>query len=89
MRIKSNFVLQSVADEFIVVPIAEEASKMHGIIKLNKSGAYIWNMMLDGKQSAEDIENALITEYYIDRSKAHIDLETFLKQIHELGCIED
>ena len=50
MKIKDNYVLQTMADEYIVVPVGEEADRVHGIIKLNETGAFLWKRMAGEKQ---------------------------------------
>ena len=51
MKIKDNYVLQEVAKEYLVVPIAEEADRLQGIIRLNESGAFLWKYLESGTDS--------------------------------------
>ena len=88
MRIKDSFVLQEIADEFIVVPVAEDADRLRGIIKLNETGAFLWRYMVEHSASMEELVAALASQYKIDKQKATIDIETFIKQIDGLGCLE-
>ena len=66
MKIKDNYVLQTMADEYIVVPVGEEADRVHGIIKLNETGAFLWKRMAGEKTSSEELEGILMAEYPVD-----------------------
>jgi hypothetical protein len=88
MKIKDNFVLQNVADEYLVVPIAEEADRLHGVIKLSKTGAFLWEILLKGINSISELDTALAQEYGIDQSLAHKDVEVYLSQLEAIGCLE-
>ena len=89
MKIKNNYVLQAIADEYLVVPIAEEADRLHGVIKLNETGAFLWNYLVKGVDSKAEMETAIMHEYNIDQSSAHQDVESFLSQLGAIGCLED
>jgi len=88
MRINDCFVLQEIADEFIVVPVAEEAERLHGIIKLNETGAFIWRYLSEKSATREEIIRALQSEYKIEKEKATFDTDTFIKKIDSFGCIQ-
>lgn len=88
MRIKKNYVLQTIADEYIVVPIADEADRLHGVIKLNKTGAFLWNYLEGQHRSHENLVNAIIQEYGIEHAVACNDVDTFIDQLKSIGSIE-
>ena len=88
MKIKSNYVLQEVVDEYIVVPIGEEADRLHGVLKLNAVGAFIWKILSNGVDSEEEIKKLIMDEYNIDKFTAEQDITMFLKQLNEFGCLE-
>jgi len=88
MRIKYNYVLQTIVDEYIVVPIADEADRLHGVIKLNKTGAFLWNYLEVQNRSYENMVNAIINEYGIEYSVACNDVDMFINQLKSIGCIE-
>lgn len=87
MRIKDEFVLQELVDEYIVVPVGDEADRMQGIVRLNESGAFLWNLMLQNEQTEETLVNALIEKYGIDLDTAKEDVSSFVNAIKEYGCI--
>ena len=89
MRIKDNFVLQQIVDEYIVVPVAEESERLHGIIKLNETGAFLWDLLRTTEVSVSDLEDALARKYNIGLDIAQKDVEAFINHIRQLGCVED
>ena len=89
MRIKSNYVLQNVADEYLIVPIAEEADRLHGVIKLNETGAFLWNCLIDGVESKDELEKAILREYNADHFIASQDIDGFVSKLKSIGCLEE
>lgn len=88
MKIKDNYVLQTMADEYIVVPVGEEADRVHGIIKLNETGAFLWKRMAGEKTSSEELEGILMAEYPVDGNQARKDVAVFIEQLINIGCID-
>ena len=88
MKIKDNYVLQTIVDEYLVVPIAEEADRLHGVIKLNKAGAFLWNLLEKGVESEAVLEEKLSQQFGVELEKAKNDVEIYLKQLNQIGCLE-
>ena len=89
MKIKENYVLQTIGDEYIVVPIAEEADRLHGVISLTETGAYLWRCLMQGVDSKSELETDLIQEYGISSDLAYNDVDAFVSQLESIGCLED
>ena len=87
MRINENYVLQEVADECIVVPVGEASERLHGVIKLNKTGAFLWKKMEEKNLSQEDLIQALLAEFPADISVIRNDVSIFINQLSEMGCL--
>lgn len=60
MKLKYNFVINNVAGETVAVSVGN--SDFNGYIKLNETGAFIFNA-LKKDTTREDIINALMKEY--------------------------
>ena len=88
MKIKKNYVLQEIADEYFVVPIAEEADRLHGVIRLNETGALLWNHLEKGIQSKKELETIIISEYNVAQVNLRTDIDLFLNQLEAIGCLE-
>ena len=87
MKIKDSFILQQIADESIVVPIAEEAERINGIIKLNDVGAFLWRLLEKKDYTEAELVNLLVSNYHINIEVATEDVEDYLKMLRELGCL--
>lgn len=88
MKLKSDFVLREVADEYIVVPLCEEADRIQGIIKLSSSGAFLWKLLQD-EQTEDALADALTAEYAVDAATARADVAAFLASLRSIGCLEE
>ena len=88
MRIKDNYVLQEVADEYIVVPLGEEADRVEGILYLNHVGAFLWKM-LEKDESEDSLVAAMVNKYDVEENVARRDVMTFLNELNRIGCLLD
>lgn len=87
MRASKDMILREIAGEFILIPVGKAALKIHGMINLSESAAFIWNMLQN--DCAEDaLVDALLTEYDIDRETAVCDVREFIDQMNEVGILE-
>ena len=87
MKINENYVLQEIADEYIVVPVGEATKRIRGIIKLNKSGAFLWKKMEKKNLSQDDLVQILLTEFPADIRIVRNDVSAFIEQLSDMGCI--
>ena len=88
MKINENYVMQNVSDEYLVIPIAEEADRLRGVIRLNESGAFLWDKLANGGASEDDLKESLMQEYQVDAVTAENDIRTFLNSLDSIGCLE-
>lgn len=88
MKIKEDFVLQEIAGEYIVVPIAKEADRLNGIIKLNKAGAFLWKLLAERELTGDELVESLKGSFSIDSMKAKDDVDNFMDVLMHLGCLE-
>jgi len=71
-----HIVTRKTGNEYVLVPVANNIADMNSVYTLNETGAFIWEH-LDGKRNVEEIINALIEEYNIDKETATADLLEF------------
>jgi hypothetical protein len=55
---------------------------------MDEVGTIIWDM-IDGVNSINDIVSAITSEYDVSTDVAQKDTETFIKELFELGLIEE
>lgn len=86
MKIKDGFVLREIAGEDIVVPIGNNIADFNGVIRLNKSAAFLWRA-LEEDITKNDLIKSLIQEYQIDKNLAIKDVEEFINILQENKAI--
>ena len=62
MKLKYNFVTNEVADKIVAVAVGGDLEKFNGFIKMNDTGAYIFNM-LKSDVTEEEIVAAMKKDY--------------------------
>ena len=62
MKLKYKFVTNKVADRIVAVAVGEDAAKFSGFIKMNDTGAYIFNM-LENNVTEDEIVALMEQEY--------------------------
>lgn len=87
MRASKNLIIREIAGEYILIPVGEAAMKIHGMINLSETAAFLWKKLQD-ECTEEDLVNALLTEYEIDRETAVADVQELLEQMRKIGVME-
>ena len=88
MKIKSGFVLDEVGGAFLAVAVGERASEMRVLIKLNSTGAFLWNIIAEKDVTEEQLIETMIDNYGIDRSLAERDVRLFVDKLRAGGLLE-
>ena len=87
MKIKQGFVVREIAGQYVVVALGKASKVFNGIIKLNDSGKFIWDMLVKGCEKQE-IVDALLGEYDVDESIAEADVEKFINELKGANILE-
>lgn len=82
MKIKSGFMLRKVGGRNVVVAVGAASREFNGIIKLNETGAFLWEL-LKTERTPEELTAALLAEYDIGEDTAAADVGAFLKKLEE------
>ena len=77
MRIKREMVLSEIGGVVVAVPVGESAELFHGIVRLNRTGADIWEGLSKGLNQ-EEIAAGLVQSY------KNVDFETALKEVNKV-----
>ena len=86
MKINSNFVLRSIAGNWVALPIGDAVVDFRGMLTLNESGLILWRK-LEGGASREELIDTLLAEYDVSRDIAAGDVDAFIKRLTDAGCI--
>ena len=86
LKATSEVVLREIAGESLLIPVGQTALKIHGMITLSESGLLLWNRLQE-ECTEEDLVNALLAEYQVDRETATADVKAFVQQMREVGIL--
>ena len=87
MRIKKDFTIQKVGNSYIAVAVGETSKTFHGMVRLNETGAFLWKKMSEGDVTVDELVDALLSEYEVDRETAAHDVEQLVAQFRESGIL--
>ena len=88
MRIKEGFFLKNIAGSWVVLPTAAATLDFSGMLTLNESGRFLWNLLQNGA-TYESLAQALTEEYAIDYETALSDVNDFILTLKKAGCVEE
>ena len=86
MKLKYEFVTNFVAGKTVAVAVGKGLNEFGGFIKLNDTGAFIFEL-LKKEISEEEIFNALLKEYDVTEEKARESTKEFLEYLSSKGVI--
>ena len=86
MRAIDDLIVREIAGEYILVPTGSAALKIHGMINLSESGYLLWNK-LQSDCTEEELVDAILEEYEIDRETATEDMRIFLEKMNSIGIL--
>lgn len=88
MKIREGFILRDVADKTFVVAVGELSKTFTGIITLNETGKFIWQL-LEKDASEEEIVEKLIEECEdAQREIVEKDVKAFIEQLKGDNILE-
>ena len=88
MRIKSGFVLEEVGGTYLAVAVGDRAEELRVLIKLNSTGAFLWNLA-SGDVTEDYLVEEMMANYGIDRSIAQRDVTAFVAKLREGGLLDE
>lgn len=77
MKIKEGYILKAVANQYVVVPIGNEAINFNGMLRLNKTAKLLFEALSEEKE-IEDLVLLLQENYDINKMDALRDVKDFL-----------
>ncbi|MBR2715197.1 MAG: PqqD family protein [Ruminococcus sp.] len=87
MKIKDGFVLRTISDSHIVVPLGSKVTDFCSIIKLSDTGAFLWERLSEDV-SFDYLVESLTAEYDVDTEKAKCDINKFISNLKKADLLE-
>ena len=88
MRLKSGFVLEEVGGTFLAVAVGERAEELKVLVKLNSTGAFLWQRLAERDVTESDLVDALLEEYDVTPDVAKSSVTSFVKSVKDAGLLE-
>ena len=60
MKIKEGFIIKKLGIGYIVVTVGDASKDFNGVIRLNETGAFLWQSIQDGADSREKLIQAML-----------------------------
>ena len=88
MKLKYTFDAVEMGDEIVAVPVGDGADQMHGVVKLNKSGKEIIDL-LKNDISKEDIVDILAEKYDNKKEELSNHVSHVIDVLRNAGVIDE
>ncbi len=88
MKIKSGFILRDVAGKTFVVATGELSKSFKGMITLNETGKFIWNLLANDTTKEEIVDKMLEVYEGVERSIVENDVEIFVEKLVRDNILE-
>ncbi len=86
MQIKKQLVKREISGDTILVPIGKTVYESNGLFILNELGAFLWDR-LENAANAEELCDAVLSEYDVSREEASQDIQEFLDKLVSMGIL--
>ena len=63
MKLKYKFVVRKVNDCAVAIAVGEDSVNFNGIVKLNPTGEFVFNILSSGDTSVEEIVEKIVEKY--------------------------
>ncbi|MBQ9806933.1 MAG: PqqD family protein [Clostridia bacterium] len=88
MKIHSDFTIQKVGTSYVAVPIGETSKTFHAMLRLNETGAFLWNLMAEKDCTEEELVEAMLAEYEVEREVVERDVHALVELMREKNLFE-
>ena len=89
MKIKSGFIVEKVGSRYLAVAVGERADDFNALIRMNGTGAFIWNSLAECNRSEEELVGLLVSEFDVSRERAAADVSAFVTRLAEAGLLDE
>jgi hypothetical protein len=80
MIIKKGLMLKEIAGNYVVVAVGSATKTLKGVITLNKTGAFLWELLEKGAEF-DFLVSSLVSNFKVDKATATCDVEEFIARL--------
>ena len=88
MKIKEGFVIEKVGASYLAVATGKIADEFHALVRLNSTGAFLWNKLAESSLSEDGLLSLMLDEYDVSEDIARRDISGFVKTLTDAGILE-
>jgi len=78
----ASVVTRKTGNEYVLIPVTNNIADMNSVYTLNETGAFIWEL-IDGKNTIEELINAVVSKYDADYNIATKDVFSFIEKMRD------
>ena len=87
MKIKKGFIVRRVGGQSVAVAVGEMSKSFNGMIRLNETGKFLWDILATGAEEDELVAK-ILEEYEVAEADARADVRSFVAKLEEVGALE-
>lgn len=88
MKTNKDLVLRKLGKKYVVIATGELSNKFHAMIRLNETGATIFNLLKEDT-TKEELLNKLLEEYQVEKEVLESDIDTLLNTLESNGLLDE
>lgn len=88
MKLKYDFVIQEVADDFVAVAVGDSAADFNGLVRLNGTGKTIFEQLQKGADE-DEIVKVMLEKYDTTEEVLKTEVNKFVASLRESGILVD
>lgn len=89
MKIKEGFVVEKVGNAYLAVAVGERADSFNALIRMNSTGAYIWEKLAAADMSENELLAVMKAEYDAPEELLLRDIKAFSVKLREAGLLDE
>ncbi|MGD9964158.1 MAG: PqqD family protein [Candidatus Izemoplasmatales bacterium] len=89
MKIKKDYVIKTIGEDIVVVPVRNEAVRFNGIITLNKTGKFLFELLQNEFLNEEELLGRMLDNYDVDINRAKKDIEGFIEILRKNNLLDE
>lgn len=89
MKIKEGFVVEKVGNAYLAVAVGERADSFNALIRMNSTGAYIWEKLAAADMSEKELLAVMKAEYDAPEELLLRDIKAFAEKLREAGLLDE
>jgi hypothetical protein len=87
MKRKTDFIMQNVGGENLLVPLGAKVMDLNGLIILNDTAACVWKLLAH-ERAVDELTATVAERFDVTPERARVDVQTFVDEIAKMGLIE-